>query len=170
MSNDIGGYHEPRIRQRERIPTLVGLPRAVTETKEQYILSQTTYATTTSNSGTNPQNVKYPARCIWETLRPALAANARSPTIRSRPMFVQDKTSHSRFLIDTGADVSVIPPTIWERTHQRGSPLQAAKNTTIPTYGEKSMTLNLGLRRVFPWIFTIYLFRQRSPSDGSGRH
>ena len=51
--------------------------------------------------------------------------------------------------------MSVIPPTISERTHQRGNSLQAANNTTIPTYGRKSMTLNLGLRRVFPWIFTI---------------
>ena len=51
--------------------------------------------------------------------------------------------------------MSVIPPTISERTHQRGNSLQAANNTTIPTYGQQSMTLNLGLRRVFPWIFTI---------------
>ena len=86
---------------------------------------------------------------------PALAANSRGPTTRSRLMFVQDKTSHTRFLIDTGADVSVIPPTISERTHQRRNSLQAANNTTIPTYGQTSMTLNLGLRRVFPWIFTI---------------
>ena len=86
---------------------------------------------------------------------PALAANARGPPTRSRLMFVQDKHSNTRFLVDTGADVSVLPPTNSERKHQAGISLQAANNTKINTYGQKSMTLNLGLRRVFPWIFTI---------------
>ena len=85
---------------------------------------------------------------------PALAANARGPPTRSRLMFVQDKHSNTRFLVD-GADVSVLPPTNSERKHQAGISLQAANNTKINTYGQKSMTLNLGLRRVFPWIFTI---------------
>ena len=84
---------------------------------------------------------------------PALAANARGPPTRSRLMFVQDKHSNTRFLVDTGADVSVLPPTNSERKHQAIISLQAANNTKINTYGQKSMTL--GLRRVFPWIFTI---------------
>ena len=56
---------------------------------------------------------------------PTLAANERSPPTWSL-MFVQDKTSNTRFLIDTGADVSIIPPTISESTHQIGNLLQAA--------------------------------------------
>ena len=86
---------------------------------------------------------------------PALAANARGPHTRSRLMFVQDKHTNTRFLVDTGADVSVLPPTNSERKHQAGISLQAANNTKINTYGQKSMTLNLGLRRVFPWMFMI---------------
>ena len=86
---------------------------------------------------------------------PALAANARGPPTRSRLVFVQDKHYNTIFLVDTGADVSVLPPTNSERKHQAGIWLQAANNTKINTYGQKSMTLNLGMRRVFPWIFTI---------------
>ncbi|XP_064470083.1 uncharacterized protein LOC135384829 [Ornithodoros turicata] len=33
--------------------------------------------------------------------------------------------------------------------------LTAVNNTSIPVYGEQSLTLNLGLRRSFPWIFKI---------------
>lgn len=33
--------------------------------------------------------------------------------------------------------------------------LQAANGSQIDTYGETSLTLDLGLRRQFPWFFTI---------------
>ncbi|GFO27668.1 retrovirus-related pol polyprotein [Plakobranchus ocellatus] len=44
-------------------------------------------------------------------------------------------TGH-RFLVDTGAQVSVIPPTWFDKHHgQRGPPLQSANGTSITTYG-----------------------------------
>ena len=33
--------------------------------------------------------------------------------------------------------------------------LQATNGSRIATYGQQSLTLDLGLRRSFPWIFTI---------------
>ena len=33
--------------------------------------------------------------------------------------------------------------------------LQAVNNSAIATFGEKSCTLNIGLRRVFQWVFLI---------------
>ena len=67
-----------------------------------------------------------------------------------------DKTSGVRFLVDTGAEVSVIPPSRTERKHsQQAFTLQAVNNTAITTYGYKSLTLDLGLRRTFCWIFII---------------
>ena len=67
-----------------------------------------------------------------------------------------NKTSGVHFLVDTGAEVSVIPPSRTERKHsQQAFTLQAVNNTAITTYGYKSLTLDLGLRRTFRWIFII---------------
>ena len=55
-----------------------------------------------------------------------------------------------RFLVDTGAEVSVIPPSRTERRHPAHLTLQA-----INTFGTRSLTLDLGLRRTFRWVFVI---------------
>ena len=60
-----------------------------------------------------------------------------------------------QFLVDTGADVSVIPPSPFERKHPQSLCLEAVNHTSIPTYGTRSLTLNLGLRRTFHWAFII---------------
>ena len=70
--------------------------------------------------------------------------------------YLSDTHTHTRFLVDTGSEVSAIPPTPADR---RRSPdplaLTAVNNTSIRTYGQHSLTLNLGLRRSLPWIFVI---------------
>ena len=66
-----------------------------------------------------------------------------------------DVSTKQQFLIDTGAEVSVLPPRATDRPHRQGYDLQAANSSTIATYGTRSLTLNLGLRRSYPWIFTI---------------
>ena len=69
---------------------------------------------------------------------------------------VVDKSSGLRFLVDTGAKVSVIPPSPTDRKcPKQNFTLQAVNNTSITTYGSRSLTLNLGLRRTFRWIFII---------------
>lgn len=75
----------------------------------------------------------------------------------SRLFYILDHTSQFRFLVDTGAEVSLIPPPLHSRsppTHNtQDFHLLAANGTPIPVYGRQSMTLNFGLRRSFPWIF-----------------
>ena len=74
----------------------------------------------------------------------------------SRLLFVHDRSTGLRFLIDTGAEISVIPRAARYRHLQPSAiSLQAANGSRIPTYGRRSLTLDLGLRRQFPWIFTI---------------
>ena len=73
----------------------------------------------------------------------------------SRLLFVTDTSSSMRFLIDTGAQVSVIPPSSQDKQSPSTLTLQAANNTTISTYGARSLTLNLGLRRNFRWVFVV---------------
>ena len=49
--------------------------------------------------------------------------------------------------MDTGTEVSVIPPSPADRKHQQDSfTLRAVNHTSIATYGQRSLTLNLGLR------------------------
>lgn len=76
--------------------------------------------------------------------------------IHIRRIFVHDQTSAQPFLIDTGADISVIPPSLREKSQpMKSRQLFAANGSPIPTYGTKRLTINIGLRRPFEWIFTI---------------
>lgn len=60
------------------------------------------------------------------------------------------------FLIDTGADVSVIPSnTKVARVNTTGLKLFAANGSPIKVYGEVLLKLNLKLRREFVWNFLI---------------
>lgn len=78
----------------------------------------------------------------------------------SRLFFIYDAATRLRFLIDTGAEVSVIPPsqnTCFTATDVK---LQAANGTPIRTHGQQHLSLNLGLRRSFPWNFLVADVRQ----------
>ena len=73
-----------------------------------------------------------------------------------RLLFIRDPATTLSYLIDTGAAVSVIPP----RVSDKPSPpsvvqLQAANGTPIRTFGERSLSLTLGLRRNFTWTFVV---------------
>jgi len=74
----------------------------------------------------------------------------------TRRLHITDQETKQNFLIDTGADLCVYP-----RKYIRGPctkskyELAAANGTTIYTYGQKTLTLNLGLRRNFTWQFVI---------------
>lgn len=87
--------------------------------------------------------------------RTLTATSVAGPTI-SRLFYVADKVTGIRFLVDTGSEVSVIPPSLSDRRHPPDKlTLTAVNNTSISTYGKRSLTLNLGLRRSFPWIFIV---------------
>lgn len=61
------------------------------------------------------------------------------------------------FLIDTGADVSVLAKSQVKQFHSGNSILKlyAANGTPIKTYGTKRLTLNLNLPRPFEWTFIV---------------
>ncbi|CAB0037656.1 unnamed protein product [Trichogramma brassicae] len=83
------------------------------------------------------------------------SAPAVSITIERR-LYVTDRTYKIRFLIDSGSVLSILPRTVVRKPLQRKAlELQAANGTVIATYGQHSLTLNLGLRRPFEWTFTI---------------
>nr|VZI39161.1 unnamed protein product [Spirometra erinaceieuropaei] len=73
-----------------------------------------------------------------------------------RTFYVCDTATRRRFLMDTEAQISVVPPTAADRRFPSPSlHLQAANCSSIPTFGSLSLTLNVGLRRSFTWIFVI---------------
>ena len=84
-----------------------------------------------------------------------MATSLPGTTPPSRLFYVTDRPSGARFLVDTGADTSIIPPSPAEKRHLFSRTLQAVNQTSIQTYGEKSLTLDIGLRRTFRWIFVI---------------
>jgi hypothetical protein len=83
-----------------------------------------------------------------------MAADAcSSPTGR---LFITDRVSNLRFLVDTDSDLCVFPRKLIPGTKERTSyDLFVVNSTTIPTYGWHTLTLNLGLRRDFSWRFVL---------------
>ena len=59
-------------------------------------------------------------------------------------------------LVDTGAEIRVVPRNMATRKVKKQSQrLQAANGSTVPTFGEVSLSMDFGLRRTFCWIFTV---------------
>lgn len=69
---------------------------------------------------------------------------------------VRDSVSKRSFLLDTGAMVSVLRALPSDKVKPAADLfLRAANGSIISTYGQRSVTLNLGLRRSFKWVFVI---------------
>ena len=61
-----------------------------------------------------------------------------------------------RYLIDTGAAVSVLPKSCANGILDADSlPLVAANNSTIHTYGNCKRVVDVGLKREYPWTFIV---------------
>ena len=85
-----------------------------------------------------------------------MATSIPGPFFSSRLFFVIDRVTDIRFLVDTGAEVSVIPPSPADHVRQLdGLVLRAAYDSIINTFGTRSHTLDLGLQHHFPWLFIV---------------
>ena len=66
-----------------------------------------------------PGNVDHPAQPQRETTQPAVDSDQRDRrTTKSLIFYYKDRASGLRFLVDTCAEISVIPPSI-ERKHRQ---------------------------------------------------
>jgi len=70
-------------------------------------------------------------------------------------LVIFDKSSNLHFLVDTGADISLLPKRVLFKPLTTNFKLFAANGTQISTYGSKTLSLDLGLRRNFRWKFCI---------------
>ncbi|GFY31713.1 hypothetical protein TNCV_4200231 [Trichonephila clavipes] len=78
------------------------------------------------------------------------------PSKHTNRLFLLDRKSGQKFLIDSGSEICVIPPSpTMNKSPQSNFSLFAANNTKIPAYGVVRKKLNLGLRRPFIWTFII---------------
>ncbi|GFX21691.1 retrovirus-related Pol polyprotein from transposon opus [Trichonephila clavipes] len=78
------------------------------------------------------------------------------PSEHTSRLFLLDRKSGQKFLIDSGSEICVIPPSpTMNKSPQSNFSLFAANNTKIPAYGMVRKELNLGLRRPFIWTFII---------------
>ena len=93
-----------------------------------------------------------------ETAPPASSRGLlRWPHPVSRLLHVTDPLTRHRFLIDTGAEVSVLPATSADRRHpsQPEHTLRAVNGSSIASFGTRSLTVSLGLRRRFQFVFVV---------------
>lgn len=76
--------------------------------------------------------------------------------VHSHLLQVSDGIAETRFVVDTGAEVSVTPGSPEGRKlRAHAAPLQAANGRAINTYGERYLTLDIVLRQRFWLLFWI---------------
>lgn len=86
---------------------------------------------------------------------PEIGANNDGREVSPR-LHITDKTSDLTFLVDTGADVSLLPSTsIKELLSAVPMVLYAINGTRVKTFGQRLTTLNLGICRPITWQFTV---------------
>jgi len=86
---------------------------------------------------------------------PSLSA-ASDPSPKPSRLFVTDRSTKVRYLIDTGSDVSVYPrPMVRGQRQVDKKELFAANGSVIKTYGHLAIQPDFGLRRTFLWRFII---------------
>ncbi|CAE1236832.1 unnamed protein product [Acanthosepion pharaonis] len=97
-------------------------------------------------------------RAELRDLKLSLCRRSPAPRTRNRSRTiaqVQDGETVWTNVVDTGAAISVIPPTNRSALKPTSFQLRAANGSTIETYGTKELTLNINLRRDFKWSFTV---------------
>lgn len=82
-----------------------------------------------------------------------MATSFPGQTRNSRLFYVTDRSTGTRFLVDTGAEISVFPASTKDKSNPVWFTLRAANQTKISAFGELSLTLNIGLRRAYRWLF-----------------
>ena len=80
-------------------------------------------------------------------------ATGMTGLLPSHLFYIMDNPTAYKILVDTEEEVSVLPPECKHR--EQGYNLLAVNGSSIATFGRRSLTLNLGLRCTFRWVYII---------------
>ena len=82
----------------------------------------------------------------------ATPSSSFSSKVKNNLLYVHDASTKQKWLIDGGAVLSIIPPTLAQRLQgPTATQLQAANGTKIPCYGIRNMQIHLADRKIlFP--------------------
>lgn len=87
---------------------------------------------------------------------PVISTADNRQNFSTRRLFIFDRDNKLQYLIDSGAEISILPASKFKEFKRASDMiLTAANGSCIKTYGRKLINVNLGLRREFPFIFTI---------------
>lgn len=123
-------------------------------------------ANTQSNSFSNRTNsapatlfINPKTKCIKESASSAPQTQQKQSPIHSHleihRLQIFDKKLGQLFLIDSGADVSVITKQLTQTNDTNSSPLYAANGSVIKTFGKQLLKLSLSNNREYTWNFVI---------------
>ena len=85
-----------------------------------------------------------------------LQTSSASHTAQENRLFIYDRKSYTKFLIDSGSVISLIPVKLAPGKHKpEDLTLQAANGSLIKTFGQRVLSLDFGLRREFSWAFIV---------------
>lgn len=71
-------------------------------------------------------------------------------------IYLHDRKSNTKLLVDTGAGISFFPATEEEKNTRKLTDVFCGANSeSIPTWGEKKVTIDLGLGRSYIWNFNL---------------
>lgn len=88
---------------------------------------------------------------LQSVVEDAATSTTEVATCCNSRLLIIDRNTGLQFLVDSGADVSIIPYDQKKQVNNSNNEycLYAANGTQIPTYGSRIMEIDLGLRRAF---------------------
>ncbi|XP_024939242.1 uncharacterized protein K02A2.6 [Cephus cinctus] len=103
--------------------------------------------------GYNARNCE--GNCAFKRKQPATIEVLRGVS-KSNRLIISDKINRLNFLVDTGAEISVLPKRSCKGvSRETGYKLYAANGTAIKTFGTRVLALELGLQKQYHWEFCV---------------
>lgn len=94
--------------------------------------------------------------CVSHDRRHHILHSVSEPTTRSGRIYLRDLSSNVDYLIDTGADVSILPPHLSSsKISKCSTTLQAVNSTELKCSGTTSHTINIAKDTRLQWNFLV---------------
>ncbi|XP_069182476.1 uncharacterized protein [Procambarus clarkii] len=105
--------------------------------------------------GHQAHNCRAPCSYVGKLLRRGLLTASNPAISNTTLLYISDIITKRRFLVDTGAAASVLPPPQVKPTRTPGLELRAANGTSVRTYETRALLLHFASLGSFTWTFLI---------------